>query len=106
MSTPTPLYIGADHTLTLTGMSDGANYLNAATTKSWSLKLASTGAEVASGSLAYVAASNGNYSGELPSTETADLTEDTEYWIDITFVEGSFNDFRRLVRVAKYRRET
>ena len=106
MASASAIHIGADENVTLTGMTGGGAYLNSASVATWSLKLASTGAEVASGNLSYVASSNGNYLGVIPSSVTATLTEDARYWIDITFRQGDYDDRRRLVRRAAYRERT
>ena len=97
------VYINADNDLVVTGLSVAATaaYLNSATVTA-QLKdsaLANiTGGDV---TLAYVAASNGNYLGALPSTIV--ITDGQRLWCDLTIVSGSYNDFRRVPCVARYR---
>lgn len=105
-----PLYIGEDHNHRWgTNATDGAKddlagtYLNAAVV-TWALKDAAgvlvTGG---TGTLAYVAASNGNYLGVIQSTVTALLTVGQTYYLETTLVQGDFNAFRRLPFQARYR---
>lgn len=100
------IYIAADNEVFLEGMEADGTELNAGTA-TWSLKDATTGTEVTSGngSLTYVASSDGDYVGVIPSSVTEDLVEGRLYWIDITFAEDGDDDFRRLKRVARYREE-
>ncbi|MCA9271146.1 MAG: hypothetical protein KDA41_21840 [Planctomycetales bacterium] len=98
------IYIGADRDVVLSGFrirADGT-YLNAATA-TWSLKNASL-AEQATGSLAYVASSNGNYLGCIDAVVTAALAENALYAVDVAAAEDGYDDFRRLVCKAVYRR--
>ena len=100
-----PIYISVDHNMTLTGMNIAGTYLNTATA-TYVLKDAD-GSTVSggTGTLSYVSASNGNYLGVIESTVTALLTENARYWIEITFSQGSYQDFRRLPVRALYRTE-
>lgn len=99
----TPLYIGADHDVTLEGLSAAATatYLNAATV-TWNLK-DRFNESVTTGTLDYVAASNGNYAGIIQSTITSALTPGALYYLEVTSSEGTYQDFRREQLVAKYR---
>lgn len=106
MATETAIHISEDEVVTLTGANVNGTYLNTATV-TWSLKRASTGAEVTggNGTMSYVTSSNGNYEGIIESTITGLMVFDETYWVDITGSQGAYNLFRRLVRVAKYRAE-
>lgn len=106
MSSPEPIYIGCDHNVTLTGMRDAATgaYLNTGTA-TWTLKDAS-GTQISTGSLSYVAASNGNYLGVIESTDQGSgLTELATYYVYIAFTQGNYDDERRLTCEARYREE-
>lgn len=97
------VYISADNDLVVTGLSVAAtgSYLNSATVAAQlrdSAMGAITGGDV---TLSYVAASNGNYLGVLPSTIT--ITDGQRLWCDLTISSGSYNDFRRVPCVARYR---
>lgn len=97
------IYISSDHTVTLTGLSGGGSYLNAATV-TYALKdLAGTTVSGGTGTLSYTAASNGNYTGIIDATVTALLTDGGMYYVHATIVEGGYNDFRKLMLIAKYR---
>lgn len=101
----TAIYIAADRTVTYSGASAGGSYLNSATV-TYSLKDATlTTVSGGTGTLSYVAASNGNYSGTIESTVTSTLTAGEKYYLDITLVSGSYDDFRRLELYAEYRGE-
>lgn len=97
------LFIGADVDIKYEGAvpENGGAYLNAGTC-TWVLKNAS-GATVGSGSLAYVASSNGNYLGTIQSTTTSTLTVDDPYTLTITFSQGDYNDQRTIPMRAAYR---
>lgn len=86
-----PLYIGNDLDLTATGMSIASTgaYLNAATV-TWSLTDAE-GTEFGTGTLSYVADSDGDYAGVVESTVTSELEDGGEYVLTVTFAEGSYN---------------
>ncbi len=98
-----PLYIASDREVRWVGARAGGNYLNAATV-TWSLKTFS-GTLVSSGSMVYQTGSDGNYVGTVPSTVTSGLTEHDTYYLDCTFSQGGYDDFRRLVCKAQYRRD-
>lgn len=98
--------IASDMTETLTGLSAGAGYLNAATV-TYALK-DELGTTIAggTGSYTYTPASNGVYTASIESTVTTLLTVDKTYYLWVTIVSGAFNDQRRLPRLAKYREDT
>ena len=60
----------------------------------------SVGTSLATGTLDYEAASNGNYYGAIPSTVTDPMTEGDFYTVVITFVDGSYNDVRYITEPA------
>lgn len=98
-----PIYIGVDNDVVVRGFynSGAGNYLNSATV-TWALKN-SSGTSLATGSCSYVSASNGNYRGTIDSTDTASLTENATYYVEVTLTEGSITDFRRQRKTARYR---
>jgi hypothetical protein len=96
------IYFNCDHTVTVTGLRVGsATYLNDATV-TYALKTAS-GTSVSTGTLTYVAASNGNYSGSIESSVTGTLTVGAMYVLEVTAVESPYDDFRRLELWCSYR---
>lgn len=88
------LYIGADMNVAYSGASIASTgaYLNAGTC-TWTLK-DSDGLTVGNGSLAYVAASNGNYLGVIESTVTGTLTADAPYTLYVVFAQSTYDDKR------------
>lgn len=102
----TPIYIAADHAVTYESAYAGGSYLNSGTC-TFVLKDAD-GATVAStsGAASYVAASNGNYAGVIESTALGSLTVGALYYLEITFAQSSYNDFRRIPLKAQYREKT
>lgn len=101
------LFINSDMDLQYGGARPARNptvYLNAGTC-TYAVK---TTAEVAvgTGTLPYVADSDGDYYGVIDAAITALLTNGSPYYVDITFVEGTYNDSRRIRAVAMYRRAT
>jgi hypothetical protein len=98
-----PIFINADNEVSWTGATANGSYLNSATV-TYALKTI-TGATVSggTGTLSYVAASNGNYLGTIESTVTTLLTEGTVYLLQITLSQSSYNDFRQLEVVGTYR---
>jgi hypothetical protein len=92
------LYRGSDGTLKLTGLSvaETGAYLNAATV-TYAIKDPATGDTVSggSGTMSYVAASNGNYTVEIDAAVTVLMTAD-RYRVDVTAIEGSYKDVRRI----------
>lgn len=106
MAALSPLYIGSDLDLKLTGMSAAGTgaYFNSATA-GWSLADLN-GTSVGSGTLDYVAASNGNYAGVIGSDVTSTLNDGDEYVLTITFTEGDYDDERVFNLFAAYRQQT
>ena len=105
------LYIGEDFRVTLTGLSyttdaGAVAYLNAATV-TYALKSAA-GAAIAggTGSLSYVAASNGNYAATGNKAVTLLLSDGALYFLEVTIAEGGRDGFRRLALRALYRGAT
>jgi len=105
------LYISEDFRITLSGLSYETDagvttYLNAATV-TYALKNAA-GAAVAggTGSLSYIAASNGNYVATGDKAVTVLLSEGVRYYLEVTIAEGSRDGFRRLELRAEYRGAT
>jgi hypothetical protein len=100
------LGIGSSNLVRLDALTDASSgaYVNSATA-TFTLKDAS--GSVVSGlsgvSMAYVSASNGRYEGTIPNT--AALTLNAPYTLEITTTSGSLVLFRRLSCVAKYRSE-
>ena len=101
---PVEIFIGADFDLGYEGAQAALSeaYLNSGTC-TYQLK-SSAGTVVGSGTLSYVAASDGNYRGTIESTVTATLTEDSLYYLEITFADSGYNDFRRFQLRAAYRK--
>lgn len=94
-----PLPINSDVYVEFLGARDSADdsYLNSGTC-TYALYLAPTtpgGSRTAvtggTGTLSYVAASNGNYRGVIESTITGTLTKGLPYDVVITFVQGNYN---------------
>ena len=99
-------YIGCDMTESIEWLSVGGSYLNSATV-TYALKdAAGTTLPGGTGSYSYTAASDGDYTATIEGTVTALMTAAAEYWLEVTIVSGSYNDFRRLRRVAAYRGRT
>lgn len=68
----------------------------------WSLK-DSDDVELATGSLSYVASSNGRWHGTISQDDTADLTEGTTYFLEVSLTDGAGADaFRRVEVIAGY----
>lgn len=97
------LFIGADMDVFYSGASVASTgaYLNAGTCTY--VLTDSAGATVGTGTLAYVAASNGDYAGTIESTVTALLDEDEQCELTITFVQSGYNDSRVIPMRAAYR---
>lgn len=97
------LWIASDNNVEWTGASDAktAAYLNSATV-TYVLK-DSAGTTITSGTCDYVAASDGDYLGVIDAADVDALTEGTQYTLDLTLVQGNYNDFRRHVLTARYR---
>lgn len=105
------IYIGEDLTLTFTGASvtvqGSTSYLNSATVTYAVKDATGTAVSGATGTLTYVAASNGNYEGTLESSVTtpANFTEGGTYIVEYTLSQSTYNGFRRMVCRAAYRGE-
>jgi hypothetical protein len=100
------IYIGNAHGLIVDGLRDAITgaYQNSATV-AWAL-LQTDGTSIATGSYSYVAASNGEYTGEIPAANTSGLTEGTDYHVRVTATVGGVQAAQwRLVRRAAYRQE-
>lgn len=98
------LIIGADNDVVCRGLRNrrtGA-YLNAATV-TWKLTSSIGGSAIASGVCSYAASSNGNYDGVIDAADTAGLTNNSTYYVEITIIEGGVKDFRVQTKTAKYR---
>lgn len=99
------LLIQNDQTIRVNGLQDEVteSYLNAATV-TVTLK-AKDGTEVAGETwpltLSYVAASDGNYIGNL--SDELELTAGRTYFVEITAVSGEWKGFWRFPRAAEYR---
>lgn len=100
---PEPIYLKTDHDVTITGFrvrSSGA-YLNAATATYVVKNHQGNQITGGTGSLSYVASSNGNYLGVIESTvlvtdSLVPLTEFQTCTVEITIAESGYNDFRVL----------
>jgi hypothetical protein len=57
------------------------------------------------GTLPFVAGSNGDYSGPIESTVTSLLTPLAVYYLTVTFNQGGYDDKRRIRCTAAYRQE-
>lgn len=106
---PNVIHIGCDCSLSYSGAKParGGAYLNSGTC-TYSLREGdgnspTDGDEVASGSLSYVAASNGNYLGTIESTATELLTPGEPYTLWIRFTDGNYDDLRRILLYARFR---
>lgn len=99
----TPVYIGCDFNARYRGAQDAVSlaYLNTGTC-TYSLQ-SLDGTILDSGSLAYVAASNGDYLGVIDAAVTALLTVGASYKLVITFVQGNYDDKQVLTLWANYR---
>ncbi|TXH99564.1 MAG: hypothetical protein E6Q76_19645 [Rhizobium sp.] len=103
------LYIGEDMTVTWSGASgtDGSDgsteYLNAATVTYAIKTVAGASVSGGTGSLSYIAGSNGDYIGVIESTVTAGLTPGARYIIEYTLVEDPYRGFRRVAETAVLR---
>lgn len=103
---PNVLYINADSTLSLTGLSAGGSYLNSATVTYAIYTAAGEAVSGGTGSYSYTAASNGDYTATVESTVTADLTDGAMYTVRVTISSGAYNDHRRIPHRACYRTDT
>jgi len=99
-----PLYISADNLVEWDGMkrASDSSYINDATVTYALLNSALVAVSGGTGSLGYVAASNGKYQGTIESTVAALLTNGARYFLDVTSTSGTLNDFRRIPCRARY----
>jgi hypothetical protein len=97
------LYIGADLTVEYNDATGGGSALTSGTC-TYALK-DSSGATVSGGTGNLTHSSGGDYSGTIESTVTSTLTEKGYYWLEITFAQSPYNDFRRIQYRAEYRQE-
>lgn len=97
------IFIGEPRDVSLTGLKRRSTdtYKNDATI-TWALKELD-GTSIATGSLSYVAASDGDYLGVIPANVTDDLEEGVEYIVE--WFGADITD-RRLTPVAEYRGRT
>lgn len=101
------IYIGADMSLEyktarIKNDDDTYTYLNSGTC-TWKL-LDEARSEISNGTLSYVAASNGKYTGTIESTVTNLLTRYKAYFIIITFAQTVYNDEREIRCIADLRK--
>ena len=105
------LYIGEDHTLRWDGASKTVagvtTYLNSATVTYAITDAAGTAVSGGTGTLSYVAASDGDYEGTIESSvvTAANFAEGRTYFVNVTLSESTFNGYRRLVCRVAYRGE-
>jgi hypothetical protein len=95
------LYIGADLTVEYNDATAGGSALTSGTC-TYALK-DSTGTSVGTGSLSH--SSGGDYSGVIESTVTSTLSEKGYYFLEVSFSQSPYNDFRRIQYRAEYRGE-
>jgi hypothetical protein len=95
------LAINSDNLVRLDGLTNASTgaYINNATV-TYAL-LDPTGATLASGTLSFVAASNGRYEGTI--NHTVSLTLNAFYTLQISAVGGGFQIYRQCQCIAKYR---
>ena len=98
------LWVGSDKSVLLSGLTGNGDYLNAAAV-TWTLTT-SAGVTVATGSLAYTAASDGDYAGVIEDAVTSTLTAGQRYYLRVDISQGDFQDARKLEVWAAYRGET
>ncbi|AMV25537.1 hypothetical protein VT84_14155 [Gemmata sp. SH-PL17] len=101
------IFIGSDHVVAWEGATGDGTYLNAATVGYALLDAGGTAVTVSgtpvTGTLDYVADSNGDYRGTIESTVTGTLRNGAQYLLDVTLVQAPFDDKRRLRVYASYR---
>ena len=114
-----PLYINEDSKVTVEGLSYTTDagvttYLNAATvtytltdtvgtTTVGGMTVPGTTITGGTGTLSYIAASNGNYTGTIDKAVTSLLTAGAKYYLYVPISEGGRDGFRRLELVAEFR---
>lgn len=102
---PGTIYIAADHDVEYLGAQAEVvgTYLNSGTCTYVLKTAAGTTVPGGTGSCTYSPASSGDYYGTIESTVTALLSEDVQYYLEITFADSGYNDFRRIPLRAAYR---
>lgn len=106
------LFIGCDATVKYEGARDAVSgsYLNSLTVAYELQELPAAGSvdgtvvSGGTGSLAYVAASDGNYRGVIDGAVTALLDEGTTYQVKITATGGGYDDVQYIEANAKKRK--
>jgi hypothetical protein len=98
------IFISADATLSYSTATGGGSALTTGTC-TYAIK-DSTGATVAGGTGTLSHTSAGTYTGTIESTITALLSQKQFYFIEITFAQSPYNDFRRIQYLADYRGES
>lgn len=110
MSTATKLYIGVDTVVTYGGMQNPitAAYVNDATVTCTIKDLAGNAVTPTGFSwpvtLSYVTSSDGIYRGTID--QDIAVSAGVSYWLEITAVSGTLEDFRRVPLIADYRELT
>ena len=97
------IILNSDNLVNVTGLqySDTLAYINDATVTGKLMSLDET--VLATFSLSYVAASNGNYTGVLLNTVADDLTDSQEYIVEITILKDAWKEVRREQHNASWR---
>jgi hypothetical protein len=101
------IFIGVAHRETVTGFRnvDTGAYINDAVV-SWSvMDAAGTPLTSATGTMSYVAASNGNYTAVVPASVTSQMTQHAEYLLVLVFVVGGVQVDQRTVTLTAARRQ-
>lgn len=100
-----PIYLNVDHYVEYLGARDSADDapLNTGTCTYALYTSAGVAVPSGSGTCDYLVASDGIYRGVIASTVTATLTPDAPYYLNVTFVQGNYDDARRLWYRAKHR---
>lgn len=95
---PSKLTIGDDVLVRLdkAKLASDGSYVNSGS-GTWELFDTDGTTSLASGSLSYVASSNGRWHGTIPSTITEDLAEGSIYKLTITFTNGLGADAYRVI---------
>ena len=96
------IYINEDNLVAWDAMADGtdSSFVNDATV---TYNLTDTGGtSMATGSLAYVAASSGKYQGTIQKSDAANLAAGTQYVLEVIAASSGRDGFRRLPVVARY----
>lgn len=102
------LYIGNDRYITLSGVNDAADglYLNSATVTYALYEADGTAVSGGTGTLTYIAASNGNYRGVIDAAVTTTLTAEAQYYFVITATQSNYDGKWRINCTARIRGTT